>query len=132
MALSGTLLSFAMAAEWFSFQMTWFAPPNVARFRTNIIDSHLNTVWCWASATQLGNQRVRHTVVEAGRFFLSAKLYKKKKVLIKNKQKIPQTHKKKKICTHFTVKTYLVTPKTEAVRRYLYFKTSLVTLLTIT
>lgn len=54
----------------------------------------------------------------------------KKKVLIK--KKISQTHKKKKICTHFTVKAYLVTPKTETVRRHFYFKTRLVTLLTIT
>lgn len=59
-------------------------------------------------------------------------IQKKKKVLIKNKQKIPQTHRTKKICTHFSIKTYLTTPKTETVRRYLYFKTSLVTFLTIT
>lgn len=75
--LSGVLLRFAIAAEWFSFHRAWFAPQNVARFRTNTIDSHLNSVWCWASGTQLGNQRFRHTALEAGRVFPSAKLYKK-------------------------------------------------------
>lgn len=65
---------------------------------------HISTLWCWASGIQLGNQRFRHTALEAGKFFLSAKLHQKKRALIKNKigkQKNPANTQEKKILCSF-------------------------------
>lgn len=70
-----------------------------------------------------------------GGFFWVQNYTKKKRALIKNKtgkQTNPANTQEKKFCTHFTGQTYLATPKTETVRRYLYFNTILTRLLSIT
>lgn len=64
-----------------------------------------------------------------GRFF-QMQNYIKKKVLIKNKQKIPSTHRGKKVL--ISLSKHILLLQKLRLRRYLYFKTTLITLLTVT